>query len=106
MWPAKLRQHPFLHRLQLKAVTCQGRKFQSTNRSVRALLNPAFPVGLSRRRAAFMGHSCSRQQPFCTSLQKHGKCPAFRKFGAKRCLTEPTISGPAMAEAFQMERTI
>lgn len=53
-----------------------------------------------------MSHSCSRQQPLCTSLQNKGKKPEFCKFGAKRCPTEPSSTGPAKTEAFQMERTI
>jgi|ETNmetMinimDraft_28_1059901.scaffolds.fasta_scaffold457777_2 hypothetical protein len=48
----------------------------------------------------------SRQQPFCTSLQKLDTKAIFRKFGAKRCLTEPANTSPAKSEAFQMERTI
>lgn len=72
----------------------------------RVACNPEFPAGPFRRRAASIPRSCFRQQPFCTSMRNKDSKAFSRILRAKRCLTEPIHTGPAMTEAFQMERTI
>ena len=72
----------------------------------RVACNPEFPAGPFRRRAASIPRSYFRQQPFCTSMRNKDSKAFSRILRAKRCLTEPIHTGPAMTEAFQMERTI
>ena len=63
------RQHPFLRFLQRVTVACKTYKFnRRTLHQNRNMCGP-IRVGVSRREAAYMGHTHPRQLPFLRFLQ-------------------------------------
>ena len=71
----KLRQHPFLRLLQLVAEAGKPQNLEALTKTSQPQGPVSFGGSSPRRRAAFIDHSISRQQPFCTSLQHLGRSP-------------------------------
>ena len=71
----KLRQHPFLRLLQLVAEAGKPQNLEALTKTSQPQGPVRFGGSSPRRRAAFIDHSISRQQPFCTSPQHLGRSP-------------------------------